>query len=71
MKLWILIGSSFFFCGCNSAEIRDVAEVVGGIAPAIGEAAVHVANSANPATGLIMAGATLLSALLRNNLKGE
>ena len=60
-----------FLCGCSGAEIREVAGIVEAVAPAVGAAATTVAASANPVTGLIVAGATLISALLRNNLKGE
>ena len=57
--------------GCSQAEIREAAEVVEAVAPAVGAAATTLATSGNPVTGLVVAGATLLSALLRNNLKGE
>ena len=60
-----------FLCGCSGAEIREAAEIVEAVAPAVGAAATTVAASASPVTGIIVAGATLLSALLRNNLKGE
>ena len=60
-----------FSCGCSGAEIREVAEIVEAVAPAVGSAATTVVASGDPVTGIIVAGATLLSALLRNNLKGE
>ena len=60
-----------FLCGCSGAEIREVAGIVESVAPAVGAAATTVVASASPVTGIIVAGATLLSALLRNNLKGE
>ena len=60
-----------FLCGCSGAEIREVAEIVEAVAPAVGSAATTVVTSGDPVTGIFVAGATLLSALLRNNLKGE
>ena len=57
--------------GCSGAELRKAGVLVEEIAPVVGAAAAHVATSANPATGLIMAGATVISALLRTNLKGK
>ena len=60
-----------FLCSGSGAEVRKAAEVGETGAPAVGAAATTVAASANPVTGLIVAGATLISALLRNNLKGE
>lgn len=60
-----------FLCGCSGAEIREVAGIVETVAPAVEAAATTVATSGDPVTGLIVAGATLVSALLRNNLKGE
>jgi len=51
--------------------MREVAEVVGAVAPAVEAAATTVATSGDPVTGIILAGATLLSSLLRNNLKGD
>ena len=53
--------------GCSGAEVREVAEVVGAVAPAVEAAATTVATSGDPVTGMIVAGATLLSSLLRNN----
>ena len=58
-------------CGCSGAEIREVAEIVEAVAPAVESAATTVVASGDPVTGIFVAGATLLSALLRNNLKGE
>ena len=60
-----------FLCGCSGAEIREAAGLIESVAPAVGAAATTVATSGDPVTGLIVAGATLVSALLRNNLKGE
>ena len=67
---WLIVYSSLLLLsGCSQAQIREVAEVVEVAAPVVGEAAIAVATSANPTTGLIMAGATILSALFRNKLK--
>lgn len=60
-----------FLAGCSGAQMREVAEVVGAVAPAVEAAATTVATSGDPVTGIILAGATLLSSLLRNNLKGD
>lgn len=67
---WLIAYSPLvLLSGCSQAQIREVAEVVESVAPIVGEAAVVVATSSNPMTGLIMAGATILSALFRNKLK--